>query len=87
MAEIQLPDGSFTTSYPAAFTVKDKDTSLDANRWYLTFGSGPTGLDGESNQNVKIFAFDLDEIANPSDTAVTTPPSGCVQQNLVLVEK
>ena len=75
LAEIQLPDSSFSTSYPAAFTVKDKDPTSTTNKWFLTFGSGPTALGGESTQNAKLYVFDLNEIASPGST--TTHPAGC----------
>ncbi len=65
LAEIQLPNGSFTTSYPAALTIKDRISSPEINKWFLTFGSGPTGLDGRSNQNAQIYVLDLQEIASP----------------------
>ena len=54
LAEIQVPDGSFSTSYPAALTV---DTN---NKWFLLFGSGPTNLGtAESTQTAKLYAIDL----------------------------
>ncbi len=78
LAEIQVPDGSFTTSYPAALTVKDKNLALDHNKWFLTFGSGPTSLGtAESAQTAKIYAFDLGEIATPGSS--TAPLTGCTQ--------
>jgi type IV pilus assembly protein PilY1 len=80
LAEIQVPDGSFSTSYPAAFTVKNKDTTLDENKWFLSFGSGPTSLDGTSTVNAKIYVMDLEEIANPGRT--TTVPTGCTIETI-----
>lgn len=44
LAEIQIPDGSFTTSSIEVMTFKkDPDNAADAdeNKWYLMFGSGP----------------------------------------------
>lgn len=80
LAEIPMPDGSFTTSYPAALAIKDKDSTLDANKWFLTFGSGPTGLNGVSNQNAKLYVFDLGQITTPSITQ--QPPPGCSMENI-----
>jgi type IV pilus assembly protein PilY1 len=75
LAEIQMPDGSFSTSYPAAVTVKD--STVDNNKWFLMFGSGPTNLStAESNQNARIYAFDLGEIAVPGSSSADVP-SGC----------
>ena len=67
LAEIQVPDGSFSTSYPTAMTV---DTN---NKWFLLFGSGPTNLGtAESTQNAKIYAVDLDSMSVQTyDTSVT----------------
>lgn len=80
LAEIQMPNGSYCTSYPAALAVKDKDTGLDANKWFLTFGSGPTNLvTAESATTAKIYAFDLEEITTPGASAIVTPPAGCTQ--------
>lgn len=80
LAEIQVPDGSFSTSYPAAMTVKDKDPALDGNKWFLTFGSGPTNLNtAVSTTTAKFYAFDLEEIATPGSSAIVSPPAGCSQ--------
>ncbi|MFH1020129.1 MAG: hypothetical protein V1782_05890, partial [Pseudomonadota bacterium] len=85
LAEIQVPDGSFSTSYPAVLTVKDKDSALDANKWFLTFGSGPTNSQAtmttaESTTTAKFYAFDLGEIASPgSSLIVGALPAGCTQ--------
>ena len=71
LAEIQVPDGSFSTSYPAAFTVNNKTT---INKWYLSFGSGPTSLAAaDSNQNAMFYAFDLNEIITPNSSSISTP--------------
>lgn len=75
LAEIRMPDGSFTTSYPAALAVKNKNSGLDNNKWFLTFGSGPTDMDGESSKNAEMYILDLAEIASPGTT--TTSPAGC----------
>ncbi|CAG0889455.1 unnamed protein product [Cyprideis torosa] len=79
LAEIQVPDESFSTSYPAAFTVKEKKNT-GINKWFLTFGSGPTALGGESTQSAKVFIFDLDEIRSPGTTS--GPSKGCVEKDI-----
>jgi type IV pilus assembly protein PilY1 len=83
LAEIQMPDGSFTTSYPAALTIKDRTSSPEINKWFLTFGSGPTGLDGRSNQNAKIYILDLEEIASPGTSgAAPVSSSLCTKETV-----
>lgn len=73
LAEIQVPDGSFSTSYPAAFTVNDKNT---INEWFLSFGSGPTSLAAaDSNQNAMFYTFDLDELTTPGTSSGSSLPS------------
>lgn len=80
LAEIQVPDGSFSTSYPAVFTVKDKDSALDANKWFLVFGSGPNVLTSvSSTDTAKMFLFDLGEIKTPNSSANTSFPSNCTR--------
>ena len=80
LAEIQLPDGSFTTSYPAVMTVKDEDSALD-NKWFLVFGSGPTNLvTAESDQNAILYAFDLGEITSPGSSGLAQV--GCERLSL-----
>jgi len=81
LAEVQVPNGTYSTSYPAVITVKDKDSALDANKWFLTFGSGPTSLaSAESATTAKIYAFDLGEIVSPgSSLIVGALPAGCTQ--------
>ncbi len=79
LAELQVPDGSFSTPYSAAFTVKDKNTAVDNNKWFLTFGTGPTSLaTAESTQSAKIYVFDLAEIASPGSSAAAFP-TGCTR--------
>lgn len=77
LAEIQVPDGSFSTSYPAVLTVKDSDPAGDANKWFLTFGSGPSNPDGvitaASTTSAKLYVFDLGEIVHPGANAGGTP--------------
>jgi len=86
LAEIQVPDGSFSTTYPAVLAVKDNDPSKDANKWFLTFGSGPTNPAGlatmTSTTTAKFYAFDLDEIASPGSSSTNTPGATCTQQTV-----
>jgi type IV pilus assembly protein PilY1 len=57
----------FTTSFPAVLKVEDRvitagppDTvDVQAQHWFLLFGSGPTAYDGTSSQNSSIFLVDL----------------------------
>ncbi|HCC54443.1 MAG TPA: hypothetical protein DEQ20_05905 [Desulfobulbaceae bacterium] len=81
LAEIQVPDGSYGTSYPAVAAVKGKAPDPDPNKWYLVFGSGPENLaTAESTSTAKIYAFDLGEIASPaSSTVAGVLPAGCTQ--------
>lgn len=79
---------SFSTSYPAAFTVKQQNpdaTHLDYNKWFLTFGSGPMNTrDGltfaKSTQSAKFYVLDLEEIipghANITSTHIPTAITG-----------
>lgn len=58
MAEITHPALGFTTSYPTAFAVREKDDSI--NNWYLAFGSGPTNhTTGASSQDGRLLVYDL----------------------------
>lgn len=68
LAEIQPPDGSFTTVYPAFMNFKDKEANTP-NKWFLVFGSGPTSLTtGENTGTAKLYLLDLDELTNPGQT-------------------
>lgn len=80
LAEVQVPDGSFSTSYPAVFTVKDKDSTLDQNKWFLVFGSGPNSLASVSSTgNAKLYILDLSELDIPGSSSNTTFPTGCTR--------
>ena len=65
----------FTTSFPSVLKVEDKvitagtpDTvDVQAQHWYLLFGSGPTDYDGTSSQNSSIFLVDM-ATGNPERT-------------------
>ncbi|MEW6220824.1 MAG: hypothetical protein AB1634_15010 [Thermodesulfobacteriota bacterium] len=76
LAEIQLPDASYTVVYPAALAVKDKQAAQDPNAWFLALGSGPTSLSlGTSSGTAKLYVLDLAELANPGGS--TQAPAGC----------
>lgn len=76
LAEIPMPDGSFTTVYPAVAAFQDvgskkscKDSSggaIACSSWYLLFGNGPDnspgGVDYVSTQNAKAYLFDLGQL-------------------------
>lgn len=75
LAEIQPPDGTFTTVYPAVMTFKDK-VANSPNKWFLVFGSGPNSLNtGENSGTAKLYVFDLDEITTPGQTL--SSPASC----------
>jgi type IV pilus assembly protein PilY1 len=65
----------FTTSFPSVLKVEDRvitagtpDTvDVQAQQWFLLFGSGPTAYDGTSSQNSSIFLVDL-ATGNPART-------------------
>jgi type IV pilus assembly protein PilY1 len=65
----------FTTSFPSVLKVEDKvinagppDTvDVQAQHWYLLFGSGPTDYEGTSSQNSSIFLVDM-ATGNPERT-------------------
>jgi len=65
----------FTTSFPAVLKVEDRvinagtpDTvDVQAQHWFLLFGSGPTDYDGTSSQNSSIFLVDM-ATGNPERT-------------------
>jgi len=65
----------FTTSFPSVLKVEDRvinpgppDTvDVQAQHWYVLFGSGPTAYDGTSSQNSSLFLVDLAS-GNPART-------------------
>jgi len=73
LTELTLPDLGYTTCYPTVIPMKDKDSTLDSNAWYLVFGSGPAPAAGNSTadtlreatslQKGKIYALDLKWLA------------------------
>ncbi|MBV5316672.1 MAG: hypothetical protein JZU50_02580 [Desulfobulbaceae bacterium] len=90
LAEMQVPDSSFSTSHPAVLTVKDSNPARDANKWLLTFGSGPSNPEGlttaASTTSAKFYVFDLGEIAYPGTSAASLPANvgaaTCVRQSV-----
>jgi len=73
--ERNYPGLGFTTSFPAVLKVEDRvitagtpDTvDVQAQHWFLLFGSGPTAYDGTSSQNSSIFLVDM-ATGNPERT-------------------
>ncbi len=81
LGEIPLPDRSFSVTYPAVMTFKDRDSALDDNKWFLIFGSGPELLDTvASTTTAKLYILDLEEISSPGATVAA--PSGCALENV-----
>jgi type IV pilus assembly protein PilY1 len=64
-------DLGLSTAAPAVLRVNpatDPSTSSTNERWYVVFGSGPTHMDGSSNQTAKLFIVDLRQ--GPNFTAI-----------------
>ncbi|MEW6428511.1 MAG: Ig-like domain-containing protein [Thermodesulfobacteriota bacterium] len=81
LGEIQLPDGTFTTVYPAILTFKDRVSGADANKWFLVFGSGPNSFTtGQNTGTAKLYVLDLAELGAPGTT--TAAPTGCTLSTL-----
>jgi hypothetical protein len=75
LAEIQVPDGSFSHVYPTILYFGD------SNKWYLLFGNGPDSLlTVASTQTAKVYIFDLAELMNPGITSGA--PTGCTLSSL-----
>jgi Tfp pilus tip-associated adhesin PilY1 len=75
LAEMQVPDGSFSFVYPTTMAFGDN------NKWYMLFGNGPTSLQtAASTQNAKVYIFDLAELITPGVTTGT--PTGCTLTNV-----
>ncbi len=70
LAELSHPNFGFTTSYPTAMAVRQKDDSV--NQWYLVFGSGPTSLaKATSTQDARLMVYDLNAMAWATDFGPT----------------
>jgi len=76
LAEIPVPNGSFSEVYPTVATIKDKSDYTAAGKWYLVFGSGPSSLSSAATADTaKLYVLDLDELVSPGSTA--NAPAGC----------
>jgi type IV pilus assembly protein PilY1 len=81
----------FTTSFPAVLKVEDKvitagtpDTvDVQAQHWFLLFGSGPTDYDGTSSQHPSIFLVDL-ATGNPERTFTELTDSSGIDNGTAL---
>ena len=75
-------DMGYTTGMPAVVPMKSITGSVEAMKWYLVLGSGPTASDGTSSQKPKIALFPLDKLtaSSPGDfqiaNAAPTDTSG-----------
>ena len=69
----------FTTSYPTVLRVNPTSdlTTSEANaKWFVLLGSGPTGYDGRSGQEGRLFAIDLKTGPGSNNANVTDFQSG-----------
>jgi type IV pilus assembly protein PilY1 len=81
----------FTTSFPSVLKVEDRvitagtpDTvTVQAQHWFLLFGSGPTDYDGTSSQNSSIFVVDL-ATGNPERTFTELTDSSGIDNGTAL---
>jgi type IV pilus assembly protein PilY1 len=81
----------FTTSFPSVLKVEDRvvnagipDTvTVQAQHWFLLFGSGPTDYDGTSSQNSSIFLVDLAS-GNPERTFTELTDSSGIDNGTAL---
>ncbi len=55
-------DLGYTTVIPTAVPMKAGPEENDPTKWYLILGSGPTEINGESNQQGKIAVIDLEQM-------------------------
>ena len=81
--EFTSPGLGFATSGPAVVRINASDDptgNLDNGHWFVVFGSGPTGgietvnheFEGESDQDLKYFVFDLAKGPGANNANVTT---------------
>jgi type IV pilus assembly protein PilY1 len=83
----------FTTSFPAVLKVEDRvittgtpDTvDVQAQHWFLLFGSGPTDYDGTSSQNSSIFVVDMAS-GNPERTFTELTDSSGIDNGTTLYD-
>jgi Tfp pilus tip-associated adhesin PilY1 len=95
LGEFQVPDGSYTTVYPAVLAFRDpvQDASgalcTDAlsscvNKWYLQFGTGPNDhVNYTSDQTTKMYLLDLAQLTTSAvalPDLTATVPAGCSVQ-------
>ncbi len=75
-------DPGYTMAIPTIVSMKDGTNQADQD-WYLIFGSGPTNVDGTSDQNGKLGVFPLkwltDATRRPFRIPDTAPTSGTNQ--------
>jgi type IV pilus assembly protein PilY1 len=60
LAEITFPDLGFTTCYPAAIAMRNRDlvtNTIADNEWYLIFGSGPASQDASGDNGANTDAL------------------------------
>jgi type IV pilus assembly protein PilY1 len=82
LGEIQPPDESFTSVYPAVAAFQDVGDNTTCgssdeacNSWYLIFGTGPDDLSTvESSQSTKVYLFNLRQLVD-GEKAPTTAMS------------
>jgi type IV pilus assembly protein PilY1 len=63
-------DLGFTTPMPTVVPMK---TAANTSEWYLVLGSGPTALDGTSNQRAKVAVFSLKTLTTSPRAAFQIP--------------
>ena len=91
LGEIQVPDNSFTTVYPAVAAFRDTGTDTNCsgfqcNSWYLLFGTGPDNMvTAESSREPRMYLFELSQLTTsaapiPADTDQV--PAGCTVEPL-----
>lgn len=83
LAEVQVPDGSFSFTLPSIMNFGDTtyNPAVNNSKWYLLFGNGPDNLQtAASLANARLYVFDLAELKSPG---VTGPaPAGCSRDPL-----
>ena len=70
-----------TTSYPTVLRVSpsgDAKTDNTNAKWFVAFGSGPTGYDGSIAQTSNLYVIDLKAGPGAANSLVTTMPVGAL---------
>lgn len=83
LGEIQVPDGSYATVFPAVMAARDTggDTNCNGfqcNQWYLIFGNGPDDPDSYTNTSgstAKLYLFDLTQLRGTRNFGTALPTS------------